>query len=100
MASIESIKCGSCGLDQSLAHYEFRKDSGTYRKTCRQCRNAAKQRSQLSSERLESLREADKLKQRRRRSEKGKIINSHRRTAYEENKGNIIERNKNWRTEN
>jgi hypothetical protein len=100
MASIESIKCGCCGLNQSLAHYEFRKDSGTYRKTCRQCRNATKHRTQLSPERLEALRVADKLKQRRRRGEKGEIINSQRRTAYEENKDKIIERNKNWRKEN
>jgi hypothetical protein len=100
MSSIESIICGSCGLDQSLAHYEFRKDSGTYRKTCRKCRNTTKQRSRLSPERLESLRETDKLKQRQRRSEKGEIINSQRRTAYEENKQNILEKNKKWRKEN
>ena len=100
MTRDQHITCGKCDRKQTLEHYEFRKDSKTYRKTCRQCRNAAKQRMALSPERLEALREVDKLKQRRRRSLKGEVINAQRRTAYEDNKDKILERNKNWRKDN
>jgi hypothetical protein len=96
----EVIICSKCGCEKPLSEYDFRKDSQTYRKTCRECRNAAKRRALLPPEQLEAIREADKLKQRKRRKLNGEVINVQRREAYEENKETILERNKAWRRDN
>jgi len=57
-----------------------------------------KQRALLHPERLASIREVDKVKQRRRRELMGEIINSQRRDAYKDNKDKIM--NKAWRHAN
>ncbi len=59
-----------------------------------------KQRALIPPERLESIRELDKIKQRRRRELKGETINALRKDKYKENKDKIIERNKDWRRAN
>jgi len=100
MSKAEMIICHKCGCEKPLSDYYFRKDSQTYRKTCRACRNAARNRALLAPARLEATRENDKLKQQRRRKLKGEVINAQRREAYEENRGKILDRNKTWRREN
>jgi hypothetical protein len=96
----EIIICHKCGCEKHLSDYPFRKDSQTYRKTCRDRRNAARNRALLAPERLEATRETGKLKQRRRRKLKGQLINGQRREAYEENREKIFDRNKTWRRDN
>ncbi|MCX6865650.1 MAG: hypothetical protein NTV46_05415 [Verrucomicrobia bacterium] len=54
----------------------------------------------LSPERLESVREKDKVKQQGRRKLKGEIINAQRKDAYQENRNKVIERNNAWRSAN
>lgn len=96
----EKILCNGCGVEKPLSDFEFRKDSQTYRKTCQKCRNAAKSRSLMSPEKLKTIREVDKIKQRNRREKSKDTINAQRRESYKENKETILEKNKKWRKEN
>lgn len=100
MSGLDTMECTLCKMRQPLSAFEFRSDSQTYRKTCRVCRRRQRLRTHIPEERLAKIREADKLKARRRRKLKGELINEARRVAYAKTKDKVLARNKQWRKAN
>jgi hypothetical protein len=94
------ITCSKCRETLPLESFEFRKDSNTYRKTCRKCRNQRKRRANLSPDRLKKVRERDNESHKQRRRNFGESVRKKERDWYKKNKSEVLTRNATWRREN
>lgn len=68
MKSFSDFKCNGCGEIKDIADYEFRKDRGVYRDTCKDCRKEARVMRQ------KKYRQTDKYKAQNRARHKKNVI--------------------------
>lgn len=87
---METKTCNKCGIEKEISEFEFRKDTGKYRNTCRECRkNYCKNWYNQNINHIKEYREINKEK-----------ITENSKMYYEEHKEHLKEYSKNFRIEN
>jgi len=93
---MESIKCNKCGVVKSIDSFEYRKDRGSYRHTCKDCRK--KINSANYKLKYDLIKDKRNEARRKKYSENKKAINEKRRKIYNQNKDTINAKRREKRT--
>ncbi len=88
----DTIICNKCGIEKDISMFDFRKDTGKYRNTCKECRKKISKDYYLSHKK--EIREKQKVYGKKYRKENKEILSKKGKEYYEANKEKIKPRHK------
>ena len=88
----KTIICNKCGIEKDVSNFDFRKDTGRYRNTCKECRKKISNEYYLSHK--EELSEKNRAYGKKYRIENKEKLSQKGKEYYEQNKDKIKIRHK------